>query len=306
MLAWVCLLGTSAWTARADTFGSGANIFSIDFTVIGDAGNAADTTGYGAVDYDYRIATYEISEDMITKANAEGGLGITDSSRRANFPTTNVSWNEAARFVNWLNASQGFQEAYKFAIQPGEPGYSANTNIQLWDPGDAGYDPNNRYRNSLANYFLPSEAEWYKAAYYDSATGDYYVYPTGSDTAPTPTAGGTTDGTAVYDGQTDSALITQSGGPSPYGTYGQGGNVEEILETSQNRNNSGAAINRLMRGGAYNDGTLELSKSDINILNSPSASFGTAGFRVSAVIPEPTSAALLLGAAGLLALRRRR
>ncbi|MEM1057883.1 MAG: SUMF1/EgtB/PvdO family nonheme iron enzyme [Verrucomicrobiota bacterium] len=291
--------------AFADTFGSAGNTFTIDFVSIGNAGNAADSNGRGSVATPYRISTYEVSEDMVSKANAAGGLGISQSSRGANFPTSNVSWNEAARFVNWLNTSQGHQAAYKFAIQPGQPGYSANSNIQLWQPGDIGYDPNNRYRNSLANYFLPSEDEWYKAAYYDPGTGNYLLYPTGSNVAPSPTAGGTLPDTAVYDGQSGPAVITQAGGASPYGTVGQGGNIEEILETSQNRNNNNPAQNRLLRGGAFNDGALELTKNDTNVLNSPSTATSGIGFRVASV-PEPGSAALLLGAAGLLALRRRR
>jgi hypothetical protein len=56
----------------ADTFGSGANTFDIEFVTIGNPGNPADTTGSpnpaGKVDYVYRIGTYEISRDMITKA----------------------------------------------------------------------------------------------------------------------------------------------------------------------------------------------------------------------------------------------
>jgi formylglycine-generating enzyme len=103
---------------------------------------------------------------MINKANTLGSLGITIDTRGVNKPATSVSWNEAARFVNWLNTSQGFQAAYKFTLNPGDVGYSANANISLWAPGDAGYNAAGPYRNANAHYFLPSENEWYKAAYY--------------------------------------------------------------------------------------------------------------------------------------------
>ncbi len=47
----------SARSAAADTFGSGANTFDIEFVRIGNPGNAADTTGSpnpaGKVDYTY-------------------------------------------------------------------------------------------------------------------------------------------------------------------------------------------------------------------------------------------------------------
>src|SRR3954447_11680964 len=93
----------------ADTFGSGANTFNIEFVTIGNPGNAADTTGQpnpaGSVPYTYRIGQFEISEQMINKANAEGGLGLTKDTRGPDKPATSVTWNEAARFVNWLNTS---------------------------------------------------------------------------------------------------------------------------------------------------------------------------------------------------------
>jgi formylglycine-generating enzyme required for sulfatase activity len=203
--------------AGADTFGSGANTFDIEFVTIGNPGNAADTTGNpipaGKVDYTYRVGKFEISEQMIEKANGLGGLGITKEIRGADKPATAVSWNEAARFVNWLNTSTGSPPAYKFDIQPGEAGYSANANIELWTISDPGYNPNNLYRNSLARYFLPSAHEWYKAAYYEPISGVYYDYPTASDNAPTPVVSGTMAGTAVYNQLSRQALpISRSPG----------------------------------------------------------------------------------------------
>src|SRR5262245_5041279 len=88
----------AASVARADTFGSGASQFSIDFVMIGNPGNPADTTGYpipaGSVPYVYQIGTYEISEQMIDKANALGGLGITKDTRGPDRPATSISWLE--------------------------------------------------------------------------------------------------------------------------------------------------------------------------------------------------------------------
>lgn len=163
---------------HADTFGTDANEFTIEFVDIADPENPDDTTGNpnpaGRVEYEYRIGKYEISETMIDKANTLGGLGITHENRGAHKPATLVSWFEAARFVNWLNTNSGHTPAYKF---------SGNI-FELWQPGDAGYDPSNRFRNSQAFYFLPSTDEWYKAAYFDPNTGVYYDYPTGSDSEP--------------------------------------------------------------------------------------------------------------------------
>ena len=262
-LTFVLMASLAAAPARANTFGSGANTFDIDFVTIGNPGNTADTTGTpnpaGAVSYVYAMGKYEISRDMITKANNVGNLMITladmtsYNGNGANKPATGVSWNEAARFVNWLNTSTGSRPAYKFALQPGEVGYNANANIELWTISDAGYNPNNLYRNSLATYFLPSVDEWYKAAYYDPANGVYYDYPTSSDNEPSAVASGTAAGTAVYFGQLGPADIMQSGRLSPFGTMGQGGNVWEWEETDRDLVNGPlGSSSRGLRGGHAN------------------------------------------------------
>ena len=170
----------------ADTvvFGSGANQFTMEFVEIGDPGNAADTAApnpSGSVGYQYSMGKYEVSREMVAKANAEAGLGITlddmsfvTGGPRADMAATGLSWFEAAKFVNYLNESHGFSAAYKF---------DGAGNFQLWQSGDVGYDPSNPFRNSRANYVLPISDEWYKAAYYDG-NGGYYEYTTGSDTRP--------------------------------------------------------------------------------------------------------------------------
>jgi formylglycine-generating enzyme required for sulfatase activity len=313
----------SASRALADTFGSGANTFDIEFVTIGNPGNAADTTGdpnpAGSVANAYRIGKYEVSRDVVTKANSAGGLGITLNDMTLyggnglNRPATGVTWNEAARFVNWLNTSQGFTPAYKFTTQPGDGGCVANQNILLWVSGDAGFNAANPFRNSQAQYFLPSVDEWYKSAYYDPSAnggaGAYWNYPTGSDSAPTALPSGMAAGTAVY-GQsivTGPADITQAGGLSPYGTMAQGGNIWEWEETERDLVNDSSSSNRGIRGGSW--ALISSSLSSIS-RNSDSTTAGGSlgvGFRVaSSAIPEPST--LLLGAVasvGLL-LRRRR
>ena len=101
----------------ADNFGGGDNAFEIEFVTIGNPGNQADTTGFpnpgGAVPYVYRMAKFEISEDMINKVNTLGSLSIAHDGRGANKPATSVNWIEAALFVNWLNTSSGFPVAYR-------------------------------------------------------------------------------------------------------------------------------------------------------------------------------------------------
>ena len=157
-----------------ETFGSGANQFSIDFVQIGNPGNAANNGGFGSVPYTYNLGIYEISRDQVQKADAAGGLGISlynmnyygSAANGPNGPATGISWNEAARFVNWLNSNQGHQVAYNFTSS------SANSNITVW--GEGQYTGSNQFRHKDAYYFLPSRDEWYKAAYYDP---NLTVYP---------------------------------------------------------------------------------------------------------------------------------
>ena len=296
-------------TARADIFGSGTNQFTIDFVDIGVPGNAADTSGApnpaGSVGTLYRMGVYEVSERMVTAASTLGSLELTTTARGANKPATDVTWNEAARFVNWLNTSKGFSPAYKFAVQPGSGGYSANADIQLWTAGDAGYNAANQYRNSNAVYFLPSVDQWYKAAFFKggSTNAGYWDFPTGSDADPTPVASGTAAGTAVFAAQTDPADITLAGGRSPLGTVGQGGNANEWYETAASGTNTSPAENRGYRGGYWNNFASSLSSLDGGSALAPQSSLTEVGLRIAAV-PEPGTYAILAVFGGIaLALR---
>jgi sulfatase modifying factor 1 len=113
-------LVTPSWavTTTIVSFGTGENAFTMHFVDIGNPGNANDNTGYGGVANTFRMGTYEVSRDMITKANTAGNLGITMfdmtsyGGNGANRPATGVSWNEAARYVNWLNVSSGSVAAH--------------------------------------------------------------------------------------------------------------------------------------------------------------------------------------------------
>jgi formylglycine-generating enzyme required for sulfatase activity len=304
----VTLLALGYQTASAqlvtESFGSGDNAFTMEFVTIGNPNNAADTTGSpnsaGSVPYTYNLGKYEVSRDQITKANAAGSLGITLrdmtdwGGNGVNRPATGVSWYEAATYVNWLNTSTGGTAAYKFS----------GSTFQLWSAGDAGYNANNMFRNSLAKYVIASSNEWYKGAY-GSPNGTWFNYPTGSDSAPTEVASGTAANTAVYNGQSGPADITSAGGLSAYGTMGQGGNVWEWNETAYDGTNDTAGETRELRGGSWNSLSSLL---DASFRGDGSPTNGldySLGFRVASV-PEPSALSLLVIGLGGLALVRRR
>jgi hypothetical protein len=231
------------------TFGSGSNQFNMEFVTIGNPGNLADTTGSpnpaGAVGYTYAIGKFEVSEDMIEKFNASQSLQITKDTRGLNKPATRISWNEAARFVNWLNTSTGGFAAYNFTTG------GVNDNIALWTASDTlDYDTLNPYRSKRATYVLPSYDEWYKAAYYNPNDSTWYDYANGSDTAPTAVTGGTDPNTAVYTqsgeaSPTGPADVTNAGGFSPYGVMGLNGNARDWQESSFDLTNSSGSLSRL-------------------------------------------------------------
>ena len=295
---------TASATSLLETFGSGANAFTMDFVTIGNPNNAADTTGSpnpaGSVAYTYNLGMYEVSRDQITKANSAGSLGITLQDM-TNYggngllkPATGISYYEAAKYVNWLNTSTGGTAAYKF---------DGSGNFQLWSSTDAGYNANNMFRNSLAKYWLPSSNEWYKGAY-GKADGSWSNFPNGSDSAPTAVAGGTAANTAVYNGQSGPADITNAGGLSSYGTMGQGGNVWEWMETAYDGTNNTTGENRERRGGSWflSSGVLDASYRNSG---GPAREDDGVGFRVAGV-PEPSTGLLVvLGLSGLLLKRRK-
>jgi len=292
MLVFVAL--PLANVCRADVFGNGANSFEIEFVTIGDPGNPADMTGdpnpAGSVPYTYRIGKYEVSESMINRANAQSTadgnpLGITIDSRGPHKPATSVSWFEAARFVNSLNTSTGHVPAYKF---------DANGEFQLWEPSDAGFDPQNLFRNRLAFYLLPTADEWYKAAFFDPTSDTWFDFPNGSNMAPVPVASGTAPGTAVFDQPFEQgpADIMFAGGPSPFGTVAQAGNVWEWEETEVDLLNDDPLAVRGFRGSDWNltsGDPIGLSSSFRHFIQLPGRSVADIGFRVASIIPEPTS-----------------
>ena len=318
-----------------------AHAVFIDLVPVGNTGNTADDTGYGAVGYAYYIGKYEVTagqyteflnavaatdtyglynDDMwtsslncgIQQSGSAGTYTYSVANDWANRPVNFVDFWDAARFCNWLHNGQ---------LGPGTTEYGAYHDI-----GDQSLFG----RNAGALFFIPTEDEWYKAAYHQNNgdTGDYFDYPTSSDTAPgyvndsgnlsgtgTPFAEGGTDpgNYATYNGDGEPAGIgspyyrTEVGewenSESPYGTFDQGGNVWEWNETIL------LDSSRVRRGGSISGDAIHLAALTRDNID-PSYEDPFTGFRVAskAVVPEPGSVAMLTGLAvmGVVWWRRRK
>lgn len=293
---------------------------TIAWTPVGNPGNAADSTGYGAVGYDYNIGTYDVTNSQYVEfLNAKdpsgssplqlynsfmsdatfGGInynsGAADGSKysvisgRGNNPVNYVTWYDAVRFANWLNNGQGSgdTESGAYTLLDGTPTPSNGNSIA---------------RNAGATVFLPSENEWYKAAYYNPATSSYYQYPTASNTAPTASGPTSAPNSANLrpggpDNLTD--VGAYSGTTSPYGAYDMAGNVIQWNEAFYYDYYRGARGSSFDRDSSYSI-SLNLG------LGVPSGENSRVGFRV-ATIPEPATVTLAtLGVLALVALRSRR
>ena len=358
-----CLIvGLVALTLLATT----AQAVNIETVPVGNLGNDPDTRyntpGYGRVDYVYNIGKYEVTAGQYTEflnavdpegTNSDGlynpvmnsnlhGCQITlngsdydfsgapsgTASDWENRPVNHVSWYDAAMFANWLTSGNIHRGVYDTSAGAGWGNSAANSYTGITPRDSAAMDA------LVATYgkvwAIPTEDEWYKAAYHDKTAGlaaTYFDYPTSSNTAPgyvndsgnlsgTGTAfteGGIDPGNyATYDGDLGINGIgpdyyrTEVGewenSDSPYGTFDQGGNLWEFNETLIGSSSRG------LRGCGWSDTSYGLAASDRGSYLYPTVRSYLVGFRVAS-IPEPSTFALLaMGAVALLAYawRRRR
>ena len=328
---------SAAGGVRADLSGDSivdfATTMDMPLMRIGNPGNE-ERTGYGDVDYVYNIGKFEVTAGQYTEflnaVGAEDGYGLystnmdydaTPHAKGCNIkrsgtpgsytysvaadwadrPANYVSWINAVRFVNWLTNG----------MPTGAPGL---TTTEDGSYHIYGVDPFHYWtvtRKTPAEggrYYIPSEDEWYKAAYHknDGPTDHYFDYPTGTDVLPgnlavdpdprnnaTVSDSGYTIGVPYY--RTEGGEHENSA--SPYGVFDMCGNVWEWTETSNGTQNA-------LRGGYFGASASFGHKSE-RVFHSAVVGNSYDGFRVVEV-PEPaTLGVLAVGGAALLRRKRR-
>ncbi len=214
-----------------------------------------------------------------------------------------MSWYEAAQFVNWLNTSTNHQAAYKFTGTQGTGDYA----LDVWSPAEAA-GGTNLYRHENAKYFLPTEDEWVKAAYFNGTTLQDFATKTNGP----PMKGNGVSGTGwnFYDnGHATNPYgpwNVGSGSEELNGTHDMMGNVWEWMESPHNEAAYVVDANRGTRSGSFYE-TAPYLKSTYRYRWGPHSEADWIGFRVAS-IPEPGSITLLVcgAVAGLIWRRRRR
>jgi streptogramin lyase len=224
---------------------------------------------------------YPLLGCKIQRSGSSGSYTYSVASDWANRPVNFVNWGDAARFCNWLTNSQPTGSQNLSTTEDGS--YYLNGAISDTELLSV-------TRKANARYVIPSEDEWYKAAYYKGGgiNAGYWDYPTGTDSVPSndltnPDPGNNanfrtdsddwTIGNPYY--RTEVGAFENS--ESPYGTFDQGGNVWEWNEAVL------YDLYRGLRGAAFGDIGGIGCHAGIRYKYFPTLEDSSVGFRVASV-----------------------
>ena len=306
---------------------------------VGNPGNVSDpATLFGAVDHPYRIAKLDVTIGQYTaflnavaRSDPHGlynkkmatdllvaGIKRSGPSGRFSYaaippsgaiqisaattdnrPITYVSWFDSARFANWLSNGQ-----------PSGPQTSRTTENGAYNLNDPrvrrgfavprnAINPNT---GAAPMFTLPTENEWYKAAYYNPTLnndqGGYTLYSSNTNDAPANSPGtlpnaanliyqglyAVTQKTSISSTQnylTDVGSFTRTIGP--FGTFDMNGSVWELIAPTNTGNPS-----VLIRGGAFTS-YFSYLQSGYSLTSSSSAPAFNVGVRLASNAKTPSS-----------------
>ena len=286
------------------TAASTVQALDIEWVTVGDAGNKPDKTGYGAVAYEFQISKHEVTVEQyaqflnalavksdphalwhasmsatVNRTGKPGEYHYEASKGKERQPVVYISFLTAMRLANWLHNGESEGDTEKGAYD-----IPAQGALAVPEPG--------------AKVWIPTEDEWYKAAYFQPETaggppGGYWLYPTRSNEQPVlREAGASESNSANYlqDPRTNSVggvvrsfadslpVGSSPNSASYYGTYDQGGNAWEWI----------AAVvfdtQRCIRGGCMTH-SFEKMKSIVRTSSNPAKRYASTGFRLARAMP---------------------
>ncbi len=321
------LKAVSLWLAALACLplGSIVNAGIIEWVTVGDPGNTADTApaGFGAVAASFQIMKYEFTNQQYTDfltsvaatdiyslyntnmgSNARGGISRSGSSGSYSYsaktnmgdkPVNYVSWFDAARVSNWLMNGALSSSSTETGAYTLDGGQTTGTAPAV---------------NSGATFYVPTEDQWYKAAYYKGGgtNSGYWNDATQSDSAPTAVTAGSTgigsagstgnfanyNDTAVWNSQNGNVTtVGTNGGASGYGAFDMSGNVYEWNDLT-----GAAGSSRGLRGGLWYGNAFSVSSSG-DSSNVPSNEDYGIGFRLASPVAVPEPSTWVMGLAGI-------
>jgi sulfatase modifying factor 1 len=316
----MCAVQAAAVAAAAEPAAApaAAGMPDIEWVVVGNPGNPPDTTGHGAVPYTFEISRHEITVGQwaaflsavaardphglwqgaqgVVRAGEAGAYRYTPAPGRERHPVMHVSFLDAMRFANWLHHVTA-------AARAGDAAAPIDT-ATLTETGayDIAAGGGLAARAPAARVWIPSEDEWYKAAYHQPVAtggppGGYWRYPTRSDEPPklgTPgdAAPGLANFLADTTPQPNGGVLRDYGNVFPvesfpgsgshYGTLDQAGNAWEWIEVVVFDTQRG------MRGGNMCGSHEKLLKT-VRTSASPGRRYPDTGFRVARAVPPPSA-----------------
>jgi formylglycine-generating enzyme required for sulfatase activity len=274
----------------------------LTFVAVTNAGNAADSNGKGAVAYPFRMGKFEVNNNQyatflnavavedphalydtnmslsahggIERSGVPGDFAYTVKPGFGHRPVVWVDFYDTLRFCNWLHNGQPAGKQDETTTEDGA--YSLTPEALAAE---------NVLRNAQARFWLPSDDEWYKAAYHQpfadgGEPSGYWLYPTRSNDVPLsePPPGGITSVNACCDAGGHATDVGSYAEASTwYGTFDQAGNVQEWTEWTSE---FAFLRNRRVRGGSWEYNEFYSSSQDFEFDTTDYPAPGL-GFRVA-------------------------
>ena len=319
-----------AWLVCLGLVGKASALTIMDWVSVGDPGNPENTvikrddfsSGYGAVAYTFRMGKYETTNlqyadflnsvattdtyDLyhasmgtsvyggITRAGLSGSYSYSVKANMGNKPVNLVSWFDAARFANWLHNGQPTGAQDTSTTEDGAYTFSGPETVSDRNPG--------------ALFFLPTEHEWEKAAFYQPGavttlgngwwqkTSGSDFYPTqatanefGDVTNPGPYVANFRKG-ANWNGSTLGNVTTvgSSGNQSYYGAMDMSGNVFEWVMADPTKPDPNGWGPYTVRGGSFlNFGHVDIYERNLVHHDNHNIPNYNVGFRLAASFQDP-------------------